>query len=213
MAAPPIFQEGASLTRPPFFNGKYYGWWKNRMMNFIIAKNYDLWNVVMDGPIIPTKLGPKGRLELTPENKIALQNNAKAKNILICGLGPDEYNRISSCSTAKEIWDTLQTAHAGMSQMKKCKIDYLNRKYELFRMKDGETIQEMHSRFTSIINEMNSLGESLPSGKAVRKFFSVLPNSWESKVEAITEACDLDSEEENMELTTRMFQEMLSKGR
>ncbi|XP_049365110.1 uncharacterized protein LOC125829940 [Solanum verrucosum] len=102
---------------------------------------------------------PKGRLELTPENKIALQNNAKAKNILICGLGPDEYNRISSCSTAKEIWDTLQTAHEGMSQMKKCKIDYLNRKYELFRMKDGETIREMHNRFTSIIDEMDSLGE------------------------------------------------------
>ncbi|WMV27263.1 hypothetical protein MTR67_020648 [Solanum verrucosum] len=80
MAAPPIFQEGASLTRPPFFNGKYYGWWKNRMMDFIIAENYDLWNVVMDGPIIPTKLGADG---------------------------------ISSCSTAKEIWDTLQTAHEG----------------------------------------------------------------------------------------------------
>ncbi|TMX04650.1 hypothetical protein EJD97_006176 [Solanum chilense] len=208
MAAPPVYQEGASLTRPPFFNGKYYGWWKNRMMEFIIAENYDLWDVVMDGPTIPTKFGadgtfgPKGRLELTPEDKIALQNNAKAKNILICGLGPDEYNRISSCSNAKEIWDTLQSAHERhMSPIKKCIVDYWKRKYELFRMTDGETIQEMHSRFTSIIDKMDSLGESLPSGKAVRKFFSVLPSSWVSKVEAR----DLDFEEENIKLITRTF--------
>ena len=60
-------------------------------------------------------------------------------------------------------------------------------------MADGETIQDMHTRFTSIINEMYSLGEIVPNGKAIRKLLSVLPETWESKVEAITEARDLDS--------------------
>ena len=60
-------------------------------------------------------------------------------------------------------------------------------------MAEGETIQDMHTRFTSIINEMYSLGEIVPNGKAVRKLLSVLPETWESKVEAITEARDLDS--------------------
>ena len=50
----------------------------------------------------------------------------------------------------------------------------------------------MHTRFTAIINEIYSLGEIIPNGKAVRKFLSVLPKSWESKVEVITEARDLD---------------------
>lgn len=36
-----------------------------------------------------------------------LGKNAKAKYILICGLRPDEYNRISGCTTAKQIWETL----------------------------------------------------------------------------------------------------------
>jgi len=39
---------------------------------------------------------------------------------------------------------------------------------------------------------MHSLGESIPSGKAVQKLQRVLPSSWESKVKAITEARDLD---------------------
>nr|XP_010317985.1 uncharacterized protein LOC104646366 [Solanum lycopersicum] len=50
----------------------------------------------------------------------------------------------------------------------------------------------MHTRFTTIINEIYSLGEVIPNGKAVIKHLSFLPESWESKVEAITEARDLD---------------------
>ena len=59
-------------------------------------------------------------------------------------------------------------------------------------MAEGETIQEMHTRFTAIINEIYSLDEIIPNGKVVKKLLSVLPESLESKVEVITEACDLD---------------------
>ncbi|XP_070036976.1 uncharacterized protein [Nicotiana tomentosiformis] len=65
--------------------------------------------------------------------------------------------------------------------------------YELFRMKYDENIQDMHTRFTSIINELHSLGETIPRNKLVRKILSVLPSSWESKVNAITEANDLQT--------------------
>ncbi|XP_015060404.1 uncharacterized protein LOC107006346 [Solanum pennellii] len=134
----------------------------------------------------------KDRKEWNVEDKLAIQNNAKAKKILICGIGPDEYNRISSCQDAKAIWKTLQTAHEGTTQVRKSKIVYLNRQYELFRMAEGETIQEIHNRFTAIINEIYSLGEIIFNGKTVRKLLSVLPETWKSKVEAITEARDLD---------------------
>ena len=60
-------------------------------------------------------------------------------------------------------------------------------------MADGETIQDMYTRFTSIINEMYSLGETVPNGKAVREILSFLLEAWESKVKAIAEPRDLDS--------------------
>ena len=86
----------------------------------------------------------------------------------------------------------METAHEGTTQVKKSKIDNLNRQYELFRMAEGITIQEMHTKFTAIINEIYSLDEVIPNRKAVRKILSVLPESWESKLKAITEARDLD---------------------
>jgi len=42
--------------------------------------------------------------------KLAIPNNAKANNIFICGIGLDEYSRISSCQDVKSIWETLQSA-------------------------------------------------------------------------------------------------------
>lgn len=200
MAAPPNFEEGQSTYRPPRFNGQYYGWWKTRMHNFIMAEDSELWDVICDGPYVPTKkvgepavMVPKTRKEYNDADRKAIEKNFRAKKILVCGIGPDEYNRISACQSTKEIWEALQTAHEGTTQVKQSKIDMLTTEYELFRMKDDESIQDMHTRFTSIINELHSLGEIIPRNKLVRKVLSVLPSSWESKVNDITEAKDLQT--------------------
>ena len=58
-------------------------------------------------------------------------------------------------------------------------------------MNEGETIHEMNTRFTSITNDLRCLGEPIHLSKQVRKILRVLPKSWESKVNAITEARDL----------------------
>ncbi|XP_070003059.1 uncharacterized protein [Nicotiana sylvestris] len=200
MAAPPNFEEGQSTYRPPRFNGQYYGWWKTRMHDFIMDKDSKLWDVICDGPFIPTKnLGdpavaiPKMRKEFNDADRKDIEKNFRAKNFFVYGIGPDEYNKISACQLAKEIWKALQTAHEGTTQVKISKIDMLTTEYELFRMKNDESIQDMHTRFTSIINELHSLGESITRNKLVRKILSVLPSSWESNVNAITEAKDLQT--------------------
>ncbi|XP_070038599.1 uncharacterized protein [Nicotiana tomentosiformis] len=200
MAAPPNFEEGQSTYIPPRFNGQYYGWWKTRMHDFIMAEDFELWDVICDGPFVPTKnLGdpaaaiPKMRKEFNDADRKAIEKNFRAKKILVYGISPDEYNRISACQSTKEIWEALQIAHEGTTQVKQSKIDMLTTEYELFRMKDDELIQDMHTHFTFIINELYSLGETIPRNKLVRKILSVLPSSWESKVNAITEAKDLQT--------------------
>ncbi|XP_070036249.1 uncharacterized protein [Nicotiana tomentosiformis] len=115
MAAPPNFEEGQSTYRPPRFNGQYYGWWKIRMHDFIMAEDSELCDVIYDGPFIPTETCgdldvtiPKTRKEFNNADRKAIEKNFRAKIILVCGIGPDEYNRISECQSAKEIWEALQ---------------------------------------------------------------------------------------------------------
>ncbi|XP_075097871.1 uncharacterized protein LOC142175190 [Nicotiana tabacum] len=188
MAAPPDAQEGQSIVRAPLFNEKYYGWWKERMCDFLEGENLELWDIVEKGPKIPilfddkgVPTGPKPREKYSEEVVKGIQKNAKAKKILICAIGPDEYNKISACRDAKAIWDVQQFAHEGTSQVKQLKIDVLTRQYKLFKIKDGKTILEMHTRLTAIINELISLGEVISRNQNMRKTLSILPSSRDNK--------------------------------
>ncbi|XP_070046452.1 uncharacterized protein [Nicotiana tomentosiformis] len=110
MVTPPNLEEGQSTIRPPRFNEKYYGWWKTRMHDIIMAEDFELSDVICDGPFVPmkavgegTRIVPKTRKEYNDVDRKAVEKNFKAKKILVCGIGPEEYNRVSTCESAKEI--------------------------------------------------------------------------------------------------------------
>ena len=64
----------------------------------------------------------------------------------------NEYTRICQYKSAKKIWRLLEITHEGTNQVKESKINLLVHSYELFFMKDNETIVEMITRFTDIFN-------------------------------------------------------------
>ncbi|XP_070046410.1 uncharacterized protein [Nicotiana tomentosiformis] len=160
------------------------------MRDHIIGEDYELWDIVTDGPLATLKINaervyvPKTKADCTAEDLNKWEKNAKAKKWLVCGLGPDEYNRIQSCTTTKQIWDTLQVAHEGTPHVKRS-IETLTQ-YENFAMKKGETIQEMFTRFTTLTNELKSLGRIIPEEDRVEKILTrVLSITWESNITAI----------------------------
>jgi hypothetical protein len=98
--------------------------------------------------IIPTYLVNnivvnKPRNLWTKNEKEKVQYNLKAKYIITSALSIDEFYRVSNCTTAKEMWDTLQLTHEGTTEVKRARMNTLNREYELFRMQSGESIQDM----------------------------------------------------------------------
>ncbi|XP_070020905.1 uncharacterized protein LOC142181079 [Nicotiana tabacum] len=119
-----------------------------RMHDFIMVEDSVLWDVIYDGPFVPTK--NVGDLPLTML-KTRKEYTDADKNVVEKNFVPRKF------------------AHEGTTQVKQSKIDMLTTEYELFRMKDDESIQDMHTRFTSIINELHSLGEIIPRNKLMRK--------------------------------------------
>ncbi|XP_070005274.1 uncharacterized protein [Nicotiana sylvestris] len=129
---------------------------------------------------------PRTRADCTAEDLRKWEKNAKAKKWLVCGLGPDEYSRIQGCTIAKQIWDTFQVAHERTPQVKRPRETLLYSQYESFAMKEGETIQEMYTRFTIPTNELKSLGRIIPQEERVEKILTrFLTITWESKITAI----------------------------
>ncbi|KAL4386923.1 hypothetical protein GQ457_09G018860 [Hibiscus cannabinus] len=176
--------EAQSITKPPYFSGDNYPYWKIRMRIFIKSNDYQVWDVVEDGPIIPSKregdwLIPKTKLEMTDEDRRRMQINDKEMHMMFCALGPDEYAKMSSSTSAKEIWDKLETTYEGTNDVKETQIGLLNLSYENFKMEPDEEITMMFDRFSVIVNGLKGLGEVIPEEKLVRKLIYSLPESWD----------------------------------
>lgn len=187
-----------SIQRPPYFNGKYYPYWKDKMEIFIQAENYQVWRIIQVGDYEITKTNanneviPKPMDEYEKTDFEKLEMNATAKKFLIWGLGPDEHTRVKGCKSAKEIWDLLEVTHEGTSDVKRSKIDILLSQYERFEMGNKESIKDMFTRFKSITNELTCLGKIIPIDEQVRKVLRSLPDNdrWRAKVAAVQESKD-----------------------
>ncbi|KAK2967005.1 hypothetical protein RJ640_003361 [Escallonia rubra] len=90
------------------------------------------------------------------------------------------------------MWRLLEVTHEDTNQVKETKINTLVQQYEAFKMKEHESINEMYSRFTLIINGLKLLGKIYPEKEVVRKVLRSLPKRWEAKLTAIQEAKDLN---------------------
>ena len=182
-------QEGFSVFRPPFFNGLDYTYWKTRMRVFLISMNLDLWNIIENGFQLPSK--PMN--EWSDLEKKYFSLNAKAMNALFCALDKNEFNRISTCETAFDIWRTLEITHEGTSRVKDSKVNILLHDFELFRMQPSETIGDMYTRFTDVVNSLRALGKCFSDFELVNKILRSLSKKWDSKVTAIQEAKNLNN--------------------
>ncbi|VFQ93882.1 unnamed protein product [Cuscuta campestris] len=190
--------EGQSTTRPPLFDGTNYSYWKERMRIFIQSNDYKLWLIVKNGCGVPMKkVGevnvPKTKEEFTDEDCKKMELNAKAINMIYCGVNADDYRKISRCETAKQMWEKLEVTYEGTAQVREAKIDHLTHEYELFSMKENEKIEEIFERFSNIINPLNLLGKTYTDRELVRKVLRSLSPKWRSKVDAIEEGRDFQT--------------------
>jgi hypothetical protein len=191
-----VIGDSQHITKPPFFTGLNYSYWKMRMKIFVQSIGYDVWDVIEDGPFSPTKIVDgitiaKPKVEWTADERKKMELNAKALTCLYCSLDANVFNQISGCESAKEVWDKIQVTYEGTTQVKRSKISILTHEYELFAMNADETIAQMSARFNSIINGLKVLGKTYSSEEMVEKFLRALPTFWDPKVTAIQEARDL----------------------
>uniref|UniRef100_A0A151UDG5 Retrovirus-related Pol polyprotein from transposon TNT 1-94 n=1 Tax=Cajanus cajan TaxID=3821 RepID=A0A151UDG5_CAJCA len=89
------------------------------------------------------------------------------------------------------MWDTLKITHEGTNDVKRSRRNTLIHEYELFRMNQNESIQDMQKRFTHIINHLASLGKVFPNEDLINKVLRCLSREWQPKVTVIAESKDL----------------------
>ena len=163
---------------------------------YLESLDLEVWKTILYGYTFPTKDVDKCKVsktldEYSEEENRNFQLNSKAIYIIVCAIYRNEYNIISQCKTAKEVWRILEVSHERTNQVKDSKVRIFENDYELFKMKPNESISEMFTRFIDIINGLRGLGKRVSEQDKVYKILRCLSPKWNSKTEAIEEAKNL----------------------
>ena len=96
--------------------------------------------------------------------------------------------KMSDKSTTKAMFASLCANYEGSNKVRDAKAIMLVHQYELFKMKDDETIEEMYSRFQTLVSGLQILKKSYVASDHVSKILRSLPARWRPKVTTIEEA-------------------------
>jgi len=81
----------------------------------------------------------------------------------------------------------------GIADVRRARKHTLVSEYEAFRMKNGETISELQTRFTHIVNHILGLGKTFEDNELNIKILKCLTRTCEPKITAVKESKDLAS--------------------
>ena len=101
-----IFRECWSTTRSPYLGENYYSYWKIRTRIYLQALDYEIQEIINNGPFMPTIKDeeeeeiPKRLCEQSEAEKKKAFLNSKA---MFCALDKKEFHRVLGCSNAYEI--------------------------------------------------------------------------------------------------------------
>ncbi|KAF1879984.1 hypothetical protein Lal_00022111 [Lupinus albus] len=104
----PFDSDATSIKCSSIFNGEGYTNWKVRMGIFMKVIDINIWDVIQYGTYIPLYLAEreikeKRRSLLTNEEKIKVQLDLKAKNIITYALSYNVFFNVSQCISVKEM--------------------------------------------------------------------------------------------------------------
>jgi len=87
------------------------------------------------------------RKKHTPSQKKMYKKHHKIRGSLVLAIPRAEYTKMSEKSTSKTMFASLCANYEGSKKVREAKTRMLVHQYELFKMKDDESIEEMYSRF------------------------------------------------------------------
>jgi hypothetical protein len=135
------------------FNGEDFGYWKNRIKNYLLNQGRAIREIVQIMYVIPATLENATATELQ-----RYENNFKALNLITTALGRNVYDCVLHLETAYNVWVKLCNTYDGSCKIKSCRKDTYNRQYQTFAQKPGESLDACFAKFESIVSNLRSCG-------------------------------------------------------
>jgi hypothetical protein len=130
-----------------------YTKWSYSMRMHLISLSSSVWNIVHVG-VNFLDMDEEPDFEQLQQ----IHRNAQACSVLLSSLEIDEFDRVNGLEKAKDIWDTLQTAHKGTKPVKKARRQLIEGQLDRFVLVDDEDPQEMYNWLKNLVNKVRAYG-------------------------------------------------------
>ncbi|GJZ27908.1 integrase, catalytic region, zinc finger, CCHC-type containing protein [Tanacetum coccineum] len=186
-------------NRPPMLDKDLYDSWKSRMELYMQNREHGrmILESVEHGPLIwPTVeengvIRTKKYAELSAAEKIQVDCDIKATNIILQGLLADIYSLVNHHRVAKDLWEIVQLLMQGTSLTKQERECKLYDAFDKFTHIKGESLHTYYLRFTQLINDMNIYKMKMEQFQVNTKFLNSLPPEWSKFVTDVKLVKDL----------------------
>ena len=126
--------------KPPEFDGVNYPYWKIKMQAHLMGIDWRVWEIVED-PNYEVLAARVGQEQVDQHNA-----NSRARSVLFSSLRDTDFERVSDCKTAHEIWKRLESYHEGTPQVKNRVYETYKREYDNLVQLEGESIDALFAR-------------------------------------------------------------------
>ncbi|XP_074356106.1 uncharacterized protein LOC141695792 [Apium graveolens] len=158
----------------------------------VLYGSQDLWEIVENG-----YEESANQANLSPQQLNTLKENRKKdkKALYFIYQAVDEviFERISTASTSKEAWDILNKAYKGEEKVKMVRLQALRGEFDLLKMKESETVEELYNRTILIVNQLRVNGEDISDKRVLEKILRSMTRKYEHVVVATEESKDLNT--------------------
>ncbi|KAJ9540979.1 hypothetical protein OSB04_027485 [Centaurea solstitialis] len=185
-----------SDTKPPVLFRGDYNMWRDRFLDFIDRQ--DLGEYIRlslkEGPKVFTEEKPeqpdsdppvaahtviKKFEDMTVEEKNRHKADKLAKSFMLLGLPNYIYFTIDSHnSTGKEMWDQIEKQMLGTSVGTQMKVTNIIKRYEQFKAREDEKLDDTYERFCNLLNELRKNGITKTKIENNVKFLTNLQPVW-----------------------------------
>ncbi|GJS62953.1 retrovirus-related pol polyprotein from transposon TNT 1-94 [Tanacetum coccineum] len=116
--------------------------------------------------------------ELSATEKIQVDCDLKATNIILQGLPSDVYSLVNHHRVAKDLWEIIQLLMQGTSLTKHERECKLYDAFDKFAHIKEESLYQYYLRFTQLINDMNIYKMKIEQFQVNTKFLNNLSPEW-----------------------------------
>ncbi|XP_071685113.1 uncharacterized protein [Lolium perenne] len=141
--------------------------------------------------LMRVQLQVHGLWEAVNEGDCDEHDDRAALSALLRAVPPELVHVLAAKDNAKAAWDTIKTLRVGAERVRDAKAQTRRRDYDRLAFKDDETVETFALPLSTILSDLEMLGDPEDEPKAARKFLRVLPRKYRQMASSIESLLDI----------------------